>query len=681
MEAATNEEADRSILVGPQGPWIAVYDEDTEEQNEEKLDRLAKHLSTTLDSSAITVLVHDSDVLLLGLFENGRILERFDSNPEFSGRKRRRKISALEWTRFLIPGRTQQELEAALYEEKLFAENTLGRIAELLGMDVAQVGTGYRYILAEKKDVAQYQVLRFRAKVRPQESVSEGPPQLLFKRSPLKIDVFIGTPFREHFGVHNVGGASKGLHIIAEGEALSGKLIALREAELMVGLPSRPTLPANFDIGDLAAALTASRTTLPAVPFQERDTKDGKKVWMASFPDVPIPAGVPIQTLHALATTNVHRRIELQERSSIHVGIKGDGLAPGTCDLKVTFVPIEAPKSGHNITVCPVQVHHTNRRPLRASADVYPHLLQMLEEKAVLFAIASCPADIRDAAGIAASLIEKWGDCSPRDGKYWISVISFDPEAKSKESNVKTKGFFQSARWKELKVELASAFAVKADCRDPNAAYNFMLRNPPLGTKPVGPKQLFRGDGGFTFGRSLHALYSQLSVGASQEDPECLTLALWLNVQRRPQENVRAARELLIEIVDEWMTRSQGLQGLIGEWQSSPSIESTAYERVCGIHGKVTSRRSWLTRFLRGVTDDWIWLGEDLLCHLDQNGLAAVAEVVKVGTGIRVRLRSGSSLHDLESALANVLPSESDWQSTVYRLYGSVERIFGGGTG
>ena len=88
-----------------------------------------------------------------------------------------------------------------------------------------------------------------------------------------------------------------------------------------------------------------------------------------------------------------------------------------------------------------------------------------------------------------------------------------------------------------------------------------------------------------------------LRSGTDQEDQECLTLALWLNIKGKPQKIVYAARELLVEIMDEWMSRSQGVQGLMGQWPS-----------------------------------------------------------------IRIRLRSGLSLNNLEAALANVLPSESDWQ-------------------
>src|SRR5262249_15825690 len=63
------EAPDRTIIVGPAGaaPWIAVYDEATEDQDMRKLEALAGDLSAALGTAAVTVLIHDSDALELRL--------------------------------------------------------------------------------------------------------------------------------------------------------------------------------------------------------------------------------------------------------------------------------------------------------------------------------------------------------------------------------------------------------------------------------------------------------------------------------------------------------------------------------------------------------------------------------------------------------------------------------------
>src|SRR5687768_13393495 len=68
-----SDESDRLVLVGPvgAGPWVAVFDEDTEDQDERALARLARTLSAAVGGFAVGVLVHDSDVLRLELHSAG----------------------------------------------------------------------------------------------------------------------------------------------------------------------------------------------------------------------------------------------------------------------------------------------------------------------------------------------------------------------------------------------------------------------------------------------------------------------------------------------------------------------------------------------------------------------------------------------------------------------------------
>ena len=68
-----DQPADRTIVVrGGPGDWVSVYDEATEGQDTKLLDGLAKALSQGTNTHAVAVLVHDSDVLRLALFENGK---------------------------------------------------------------------------------------------------------------------------------------------------------------------------------------------------------------------------------------------------------------------------------------------------------------------------------------------------------------------------------------------------------------------------------------------------------------------------------------------------------------------------------------------------------------------------------------------------------------------------------
>jgi hypothetical protein len=78
-------EPDRTIFVAPAGqePWISVYDEFTESQDNRDLQDLARMLSTVTDGAAIAILDHDSDVLLLWLYRSGRLTDRYNSSPDY----------------------------------------------------------------------------------------------------------------------------------------------------------------------------------------------------------------------------------------------------------------------------------------------------------------------------------------------------------------------------------------------------------------------------------------------------------------------------------------------------------------------------------------------------------------------------------------------------------------------
>ncbi len=68
--------ADRTMLVLAEGDWISVYDEGCEGQNQDALDALAAALSKKTRGPAVTILVHDSDVLELRLFRDGKRIDR-----------------------------------------------------------------------------------------------------------------------------------------------------------------------------------------------------------------------------------------------------------------------------------------------------------------------------------------------------------------------------------------------------------------------------------------------------------------------------------------------------------------------------------------------------------------------------------------------------------------------------
>jgi hypothetical protein len=267
----------------------------------------------------------------------------------------------------------------------------------------------------------------------------------------------------------------------------------------------------------------------------------------------------------------------------------------------------------------------------------------------------SAAADFQQVARLAGDLVERWGAVLPERGRYSLSTFRSDPSLRPQTGSAAAAGFYKSARWKKLKQELATEAVVTAERPDGR----------------VGELGAARRSDGFAFGRAIIA-----RPATGDGDVELPTLSLWMDVHDRPEPEIQAARDLLFALVEQMMSAAAGVQALVGRWAWSPTPHgSTPYELACGVHGQCTSMRSWQTRYLRGVTDDWIWLGPDLAGHVrDRAALerAAVVEPLAGGPsgGIRVRLRPGATLDDLERALADLLPGPAEWRAGVSRYYG-----------
>jgi hypothetical protein len=88
---------------------------------------MGRAVSGALATAAFTTLVHDSDVLLLHLFDRGRRIDAFDSNPEFSGGRRRKQPDpserAEQWR--AVIGGEHAALTRVFTSDPVFAEAPL----------------------------------------------------------------------------------------------------------------------------------------------------------------------------------------------------------------------------------------------------------------------------------------------------------------------------------------------------------------------------------------------------------------------------------------------------------------------------------------------------------------------------------------------------------------------------
>jgi hypothetical protein len=130
--------------------WATLYEEHASEQDDDRIQSLTGDLSRDLRAPAIAFMVHDSDIACYWLFENGRLLDHFNSCPDYfddsvddepSGETGGRPEVLL---RFACPGVEAAQLETILSQKCLFAENLIEELAEALGIDAARAIGDYR---------------------------------------------------------------------------------------------------------------------------------------------------------------------------------------------------------------------------------------------------------------------------------------------------------------------------------------------------------------------------------------------------------------------------------------------------------------------------------------------------------------------------------------------------------
>jgi hypothetical protein len=74
-----------SIVTPVQNDSVVVFDEESEEQNQEVISELASRLSGQLQCPLLAVVNHDDDILRYQLFLNGELMDEYDSTPGYFG--------------------------------------------------------------------------------------------------------------------------------------------------------------------------------------------------------------------------------------------------------------------------------------------------------------------------------------------------------------------------------------------------------------------------------------------------------------------------------------------------------------------------------------------------------------------------------------------------------------------
>lgn len=330
--------ADRLVLVAPadQTPWIAVYDEATEDQDTRLLDSLAEALSAG-GRAAVSVLVHDSDVLQLRLCQDGRLADVFNSRPDYfdelSDEERARVAGQPErWRPVLADGATPDDLRLAWMQPAVRVEEVLSQVARLLGMDPRRCAIGSHGLRRGEGDTDGFSRLAFRSTAIPhplERLRSDGPPRLRAVGGQQRRTVPVGAPFRDLAATaQSVGGPSRGLYVAVWGEAVVDGLV----------WPTTIHLVRRDERGRVAE---------DRVALLSPSTADGTAYWHVTLEDFEIPRGFPEGSELLLGAGVPPRRLMAAQTAAwLSVVVAGEALQAGEGQVHLGFVPLEDPDNG-----------------------------------------------------------------------------------------------------------------------------------------------------------------------------------------------------------------------------------------------------------------------------------------------------------------------------------------------
>jgi len=212
------EDADNSVIVArTNNPlWITLLDEECEDMDLEKLNKLASQLSIDHDTVILAILVNDSDYLYIGLFYKGSIagkISNLSEDLEFNFEESQPDV----WASILNENVSFQDIKRLFDTDQVFVEKYLEEFAGFLNLNSSGLLTGYRYF--SKENPEQGIKLHF-AKQQEKPVLEKEAVNLHFIAYPGVIDLINGETSKTEWFISNRGLASEGIQFVIAGKAI-----------------------------------------------------------------------------------------------------------------------------------------------------------------------------------------------------------------------------------------------------------------------------------------------------------------------------------------------------------------------------------------------------------------------------------------------------------------------------
>jgi hypothetical protein len=140
---------DRSAMVSlVENESVVVFDEESDSQDPEVLQSLGRFLSNQFHCPVLAIINHDDDVLIYSLFDNGEMIDEYNSSPGyFEGEDTPPSGGNAEKLCAAFKSVAVAEVRRILHDSELtFAIEKHQELVEALGLPTFSVGAGFDYI-------------------------------------------------------------------------------------------------------------------------------------------------------------------------------------------------------------------------------------------------------------------------------------------------------------------------------------------------------------------------------------------------------------------------------------------------------------------------------------------------------------------------------------------------------
>ncbi len=165
------ERMGRSAFVTPAvGGYVTIFDKEADSQDTAEIEKLGIALSQETASPVLAVMNHDDDVLCYWLFENGGMIDHYNSFPEYFSDEDEDDDyqttlgggASKLCDAFSVPSATVAVASILHEGDYAFAVERHEAIANALGLPMCGVGMGYEYVARGElpDDVTEDQLIR-----------------------------------------------------------------------------------------------------------------------------------------------------------------------------------------------------------------------------------------------------------------------------------------------------------------------------------------------------------------------------------------------------------------------------------------------------------------------------------------------------------------------------------------